>query len=79
LAGHLLSARGYLDQIAVAPEAWGSPAARLLLGAAKAIAPSVLDLHVNHDNARAIRSYESTASPSAAKRSIRVRARRFMK
>jgi hypothetical protein len=49
---------GYLDQIAVAPEAWGSPAARVLLGAAKAIAPSGLDLRVTHDNARAIRFYE---------------------
>jgi putative acetyltransferase len=49
---------GYLDQIAVAPEAWGSPAAAALLGAAKRIAPAGLDLHVNRDNARAIRFYE---------------------
>jgi putative acetyltransferase len=49
---------GYLDQIVVAPEAWGSRAATALLAAAKRIAPSGLDLHVNRDNARAIRFYE---------------------
>ena len=51
-------ATGYLDQIVVAPEAWGSPVAAALIGAAKRIAPSGLDLHVNRDNARAIRFYE---------------------
>src|SRR5215472_7650025 len=35
---------GYLDQIVVAPEAWGS-------------APTGIDLDVNQDNARAIRFY----------------------
>jgi putative acetyltransferase len=49
---------GYLDQIVVAPEAWGSPVAAALIGAAKRIAPCGLDLHVNRDNARAIRFYE---------------------
>jgi len=49
---------GYLDQIVVAPEAWGSPAASALVGAAKRIAPSGLDLHVNRDNLRAVRFYE---------------------
>jgi putative acetyltransferase len=49
---------GYLDQIVVAPEAWGSPAAPALLAAAKRIAPAGLDLDVNQDNARAIRFYE---------------------
>jgi putative acetyltransferase len=49
---------GYLDQIVVAPEAWGSRAATALLAAAKRLAPSGLDLHVNRDNARAIRFYE---------------------
>jgi putative acetyltransferase len=49
---------GYLDQIVVAPEAWGSPVAAALIGAAKHIAPRGLDLHVNRDNARAIRFYE---------------------
>jgi putative acetyltransferase len=49
---------GYLDQIVVSPEAWGSAAATALLAAAMRTAPSGLDLHVNRDNARAIRFYE---------------------
>jgi putative acetyltransferase len=49
---------GYLDQIVVAPEAWGSATATALVDAAKCIAPSGLDLHVNRDNRRAIRFYE---------------------
>jgi putative acetyltransferase len=49
---------GYLDQIVVAPEAWGSEVATALLAAAKRTAPSGLDLHVNRDNVRAIRFYE---------------------
>jgi putative acetyltransferase len=48
----------YLDQIVVAPEAWGSDAARALLDEAKRISPRGLDLLVNRDNARAIRFYE---------------------
>jgi putative acetyltransferase len=48
---------GYLDQIAVVPQAWGSGVAEALLGEAKRISP-VLDLKVNKDNARAIRFYE---------------------
>jgi putative acetyltransferase len=51
-------ATGYLDQIVVAPEAWGSPLAAALLDEAKRIAPRGLDLMVNQDNARAIRFYE---------------------
>jgi putative acetyltransferase len=49
---------GYLDQIVVAPEAWGTDAARALLDEAKRIAPSRVTLHVNCDNPRAIRFYE---------------------
>jgi len=49
---------GYLDQIVVAPEAWGSQVAPALINAAKEIAPSGLVLHVNRDNQRAIRFYE---------------------
>ena len=49
---------GYLDQIVVAPEAWGSPLAGALLAAAKRLSPAGLDLAVNADNARAIRFYE---------------------
>jgi putative acetyltransferase len=49
---------GYLDQLVVAPETWGSPLAAALLDAAKRIAPGGLELLVNQDNARAIRFYE---------------------
>lgn len=49
---------GYLDQIVVAPEAWGSMVAGALLAEAKRLSPTGLDLAVNADNARAIRFYE---------------------
>ena len=49
---------GYLDQIVVAPEAWGSDAAAMLMDEARRISPGGLDLNVNADNARAIRFYE---------------------
>jgi putative acetyltransferase len=49
---------GYLDQIVVAPEAWGSPLAAALIDEGKRIAPRGLDLLVNQDNARAVRFYE---------------------
>ncbi len=49
---------GYLDQIVVAPEAWGSDAARALLDEAKRLSPTGIELLVNKDNARAIRFYE---------------------
>jgi len=49
---------GYLDQIVVAPEFWGSNVAAMLLGAAKRISPARLDLLVNKDNVRAIRFYQ---------------------
>jgi putative acetyltransferase len=48
----------YLDQIVVAPEAWGSRIAHALLAEAKRLSPAGLDLKVNADNARAIRFYE---------------------
>jgi putative acetyltransferase len=49
---------GYLDQIVVAPEAWGTPVAAALIDAARQISPAGLELLVNCDNARAIRFYE---------------------
>jgi putative acetyltransferase len=49
---------GYLDQIVVAPEYWGSGTALALLDAAKRLSPAGLDLLVNKDNFRAIRFYE---------------------
>jgi putative acetyltransferase len=48
----------YLDQIVVAPEAWGSEVAAALLAEARRLSPDGLDLKVNADNARAIRFYE---------------------
>jgi putative acetyltransferase len=48
----------YVDQIVVAPEAWGSGLAAALIAEAKRLSPSGLDLTVNADNARAIRFYE---------------------
>jgi putative acetyltransferase len=48
---------GYLDQIVVAPEMWGTNVGALLLSEARRIAPDGLDLHVNQDNDRAIRFY----------------------
>jgi putative acetyltransferase len=48
----------YLDQIVVAPEAWGSGIADALLAEAMRLSPNGLDLLVNKDNARAIRFYE---------------------
>jgi len=49
---------GYLDQIVVAPEAWGGKIAEALLAEARRLSPAGLDLAVNADNARAIRFYE---------------------
>jgi putative acetyltransferase len=49
---------GYLDQFVVAPEAWGSDVAAMLVAEAKRLSPARLDLLVNKDNARAIRFYE---------------------
>ena len=49
---------GYLDQIVVAPEFWGSNVATMLLDAGKRVSPALLELLVNKDNARAIAFYE---------------------
>jgi putative acetyltransferase len=48
----------YLDQIVVAPEAWGSGTAEALLAEARRLSPTGLDLQVNQDNVRAIRFYQ---------------------
>lgn len=49
---------GYLDQLVVDPDHWGSDAARLLVDEAKRLSPSGITLLVNKDNSRAIRFYE---------------------
>jgi len=51
-------ATGYLDQIVVAPEAWGVGVAEALLAEAQRICPEKIELHVNKDNARAIGFYD---------------------
>ena len=48
----------YIDQVVVAPEHWGAGVAQALLDEAKLLSPRGLILHVNKDNARAIRFYE---------------------
>ena len=57
---------GYLDQIVVAPETWGSALAAALVDEAKRIAPGKLELLVNQDNARAIRFYQKHGFTIAA-------------
>jgi putative acetyltransferase len=47
-----------LDQMVVAPEAWGMGIATALIAEAKRLSPRGIDLHVNKDNARAIRFYQ---------------------
>jgi putative acetyltransferase len=49
---------GYLDQLVVAPDRWGSEVAGALVDEAKRLAPDRITLLVNKDNARAIRFYE---------------------
>jgi putative acetyltransferase len=49
---------GYLDQLVVAPEHWGSALADTLVDEAKRLSPHRITLLVNTDNARAIRFYE---------------------
>jgi putative acetyltransferase len=56
-----IDASGYLDQIVVAPEAWGSPLAKMLLDEAKRLSPSGVSLLVNLDNFRAIKFYEKNS------------------
>jgi putative acetyltransferase len=51
-------ATGWLDQMVVAPEKWGSGIAEKLIEQAKHIAPDGIRLDVNQWNARAIRFYE---------------------
>jgi putative acetyltransferase len=49
---------GYLDQLVVAPEHWGSKLANALVDEAKLRSPDGVTLLVNKDNVRAIRFYE---------------------
>jgi putative acetyltransferase len=49
---------GYLDQLVVAPDHWGSELAKALVDEAKRLSPDRITLLVNTDNIRAIRFYE---------------------
>jgi putative acetyltransferase len=53
-----IDAHGYLDQLVVAPDHWGSTLADALVGEAKRLSPDSITLLVNDDNSRAIRFYE---------------------
>jgi putative acetyltransferase len=53
-----IDAKGYLDQLVVSPDHWGSDLATTLVDEAKRLSPGGITLLVNKDNARAIRFYE---------------------
>jgi putative acetyltransferase len=53
-----IDASGYLDQLVVAPDHWGSELADTLVNEAKRRSPDHIALLVNTDNIRAIRFYE---------------------
>ena len=53
-----IDASGYLDQLVVAPDHWGSELANMLVNEAKRLSPERITLLVNADNIRAIRFYE---------------------
>ena len=53
-----IDATGYLDQLVVAPDQWGSKLANALVDETKRLSPDRVTLLVNQDNARAIRFYE---------------------
>jgi putative acetyltransferase len=53
-----IDASGYLDQLVVSPDQWGSDLGNALLEEAKRLSPDHITLLVNTDNARAIRFYE---------------------
>ena len=48
---------GYLDQLVVKPDYWGSKLATALVDETKRLSPGGVTLEVNADNARAIRFY----------------------
>jgi len=53
-----IDGKGYLDQLVVNPDHWGSSLATALVDEAKRLSPTGVTLLVNKDNARAIRFYE---------------------
>ena len=53
-----IDANGYLDQLVVGSDHWGSSLATALVDEAKRRSPQGITLRVNKDNARAIRFYQ---------------------
>jgi len=53
-----IDSTGYLDQLVVTPDRWGSKLANRLVDEAKLLSPDRITLLVNTDNIRAIRFYE---------------------
>ncbi|HEY2210117.1 MAG TPA: GNAT family N-acetyltransferase [Bradyrhizobium sp.] len=53
-----IDSTGYLDQLVVAPDHWGSELANRLVDEAKLLSPDRVTLLVNADNIRAMRFYE---------------------
>jgi putative acetyltransferase len=53
-----IDGKGYLDQLVVSPDHWGSALGTALVDEAKRLSPDGVTLLVNKDNARAIRFYE---------------------
>lgn len=49
--------RNYVDQLAVAPDIWGTSVGAMLIDEAKRLSPGCVELNVNKDNARALRFY----------------------
>ena len=62
-----IDAKGYLDQLVVAPGLWGSKLADALVDEAKRLSPDCITLLVNEDNARAIRFYQRNGFVHAGK------------
>ncbi len=53
-----IDSTGYLDQLVVTPDRWGSKLANRLVDEAKLLSPDRITLLVNTDNIRAIRFYQ---------------------
>jgi putative acetyltransferase len=62
-----IDGHGYLDQLVVAPDRWGSEIAEALVNEAKRLSPGSITLLVNDDNNRAIRFYERNGFAHAGK------------
>ncbi|HLX16529.1 MAG TPA: GNAT family N-acetyltransferase [Bradyrhizobium sp.] len=62
-----IDGKGYLDQLVVAPEHWGSKLATALVDEAKRLSPDSITLLVNDDNTRAIRFYAACGFVHAGK------------